>query len=74
MKVARTNVGDAAVAQFVVLVSSTGDDDDDEEEVSGAPDKKPTRCFPKHMKIGRQIMAHAKQIAVIVATAINPAR
>ena len=72
MKVARTNVGDAAVAQFVVLVSSTGDDD--EEEVSGAPDKKPTRCFPKHMKIGRQIMAQAKQIAVIVATAINPAR
>ena len=71
MKVARTNVGDAAVAQFVVLVSSTGDD---EEEVSGAPDKKPTRCFPKHMKIGRQIMAQAKQIAVIVATAINPAR
>ena len=70
MKVARTNVGDAAVAQFVVLVSSTGDDD----EVSGAPDKKPTRCFPKHMKIGRQIMAQAKQIAVIVATAINPAR
>ena len=73
MNIARTNVGDAAVAQFVVLVSSTGDDDD-EEEVSGAPDKKPTRCFPKHMKIGRQIMAQAKQIAVIVATAINPAR